>query len=126
MTVDELKTLGIPLPSFSEIDVLYIEGALEWILQNTDLTFDKANLDEVKALPAGAKLFTIKYRELMCNGAGVTSESVDGLSQSFSDSLKEEQLREYASSLLGEYMPQIRFTPASKRWDEGRGCFVWE
>lgn len=124
MTVEELQTLGIPLASYADIDVLYVESALDWILQNTTLQFDKSDLEAIKSLPAGAKLFIVKYREIMAYSAGTTSESVDGLSQSFSDAIKGAKLREYASELMGEYISQIRFTPARKRWDEGRRCYV--
>jgi hypothetical protein len=117
MTVEELKTLGIPLARYSEIDVLYVESALEWILENTTLVFDKSNPEEIKALPSGAKLFVVKYRELMNLPIGVTGESVDGLSQSFSDSLKKDRLLEYAYELMGGYMKSgVLFVPATNRW----------
>lgn len=124
MTGEELKTLGIPLASYNDIDVLYVESALEWILRNTTLEFSKSDPEAIKALPAGAKLFIVKYREIISSSAVTTSESVDGLSQSFSDAIKGEKLMEYAQELMGDYVFQIRFTPAVKRWDEGRKCFI--
>ena len=124
MTIDELKTLGIPLTRYNDIDVLYIESALEWLKVNTTLKFDVADLETIKALPAGAKLFVVKYRELMGLPLGVTSESVDGLSQGFSDTLKKDKLWEYANELLGDYMkPVISFVPAVEKWNY-RGCKV--
>lgn len=117
MTVEELKTLGIPLADYSEADVLYVESALDWITRNTSLVIDKSSIEQLKALPAGVKLFIVKYREVMSYSAGTTSESVDGLSQSFSEALKGQKLREYAAELMGEYIREIRITPARRRWD---------
>lgn len=122
MTVEELKTLGIPLARYDEIDVLYVESALDWIKSNTTLEFD--SLEEIKALPSGAKLFVVKFRELMTLPVGVTGESVDGLSQNFSDTLKKDKLLDLAYELLGEYIkPAISFVPAKERW-KYRGCKV--
>lgn len=124
MTVEELQELGIPLPRYTAVDVLYVESALDWILSNTTLEFNKSNLESIKALPSGAKLFVVKFRELMTLPVGVTGESVDGLSQNFSDTLKKDKLLDLAYELLGEYMkPAISFVPAKERW-KYRGCEV--
>lgn len=117
MTVEELQAIGIPLPQYSQEDTLYVESALDWLSKNTTLEFDKKNLDQLKSLPAGAKLFIAKYREVMKLPVGVTSESVDGLSQSFSDTLKSNELAEIAEALLGEFMkPAISIVTAKQKW----------
>lgn len=118
MTIEELKTLGIPLARYEEIDVLYVESALQWIKDNTTLEFDLSNPETITALPSGAKLFVVKFRELMNLPIGVTSESVDGLSQSFTDATKKSELLEWAYELLGSYMKSgISFVPAQPRWE---------
>lgn len=122
MTVEELQSIGLPLADYNELDVLYVESALDWILQNTTLEFDKNDLEALNSLPSGVKLFIVKYREIMSYSAGTTSESVDGISQSFSDTIKGVKLREYANELMGEYMSQLRFTAARKRWNDTSWC----
>ena len=117
MTVEELQTLGIPLTQYREIDLLYVESALDWLKANTTLEFDKNELETVKNLPSGAKLFIVKFREMMDLPVGVTSESVNGLSQSFSDTLKKDALYELASELLGDYVKSsLSFVSAQPKW----------
>ena len=121
MTIEELKTLGIPLPRYEDVDLLYIESAFDWLKSNTTLNFDKNDMETVKALPAGAKLFAVKYRELMLLPVGVTAESVDGLSQTFTSATKQAELLALANELLGDYMKSsISFIPATQKWSDNR------
>lgn len=88
------------------------QSAILWIKGNT--TFDT----DIEPLPPNAELFIEKYKEIMGLRPGVASESISGLSQSFSVSDIDALLKQYAASILGgEYMPSdLRFIPAADRW----------
>lgn len=87
------------------------ESALEWISKNT--TFDVTT----DPLPASVEMFIGKYAEVMGLRPGVASESISGLSQSFSGDIST-LLKQYASELIGEeYMvSEVRFVQAVDRY----------
>ena len=103
MTVETLTQLQIPITPADDTACMYADCALDWININTKLKYDLNNLPE--SLPSNVRLFILKYFELMYNNPGVTSESIQGLSQSFTGAERTGILLwEYASELLGEYM----------------------
>ena len=111
MTAQQLIDAGIILDSTSPADLLAAEAALDWIRANTIIT------ETLENLPAGAKLFIIKYCSAIGTPIGVASESIDGLSQSFSGTDKQTLILELAQSLLGSYLnSQVTFTPAKRKW----------
>lgn len=87
------------------------ESALEWISKNT--TFNVT----VDPLPASVEMFIEKYSQVMGLRPGVSSESISGLSQSFSGDISN-LLKQYASELIGEeYMvSEVRFVQAVDRY----------
>ena len=92
-------------------------AALEWIARNT--TFDVT----LTPLPAGIELFIEKYAQVMELRAGVTSESIAGLSQSFSSGVTvSELLKQYARELIGEeYMLSgVKFFSYQDPWVKRR------
>ena len=114
MTVSDFTNAGIPIED-TNLALLYAESALDWIKNNTTLQIDKSNLE---ALPSGAKLFVLKYADIMQADTTVTSESLGGMSQSFSAESRYSLLNDIASELLGEYMvSQVKFVAAQSRWD---------
>lgn len=115
MNADILKAADIPV-SNNPVALLQAEAALDWMLANTTLAFTKDE-ESIKALPACAKLFVVKYSEIMNQREGVASQSIEGLSQSFNATNKSNALWQLAHSLLGDYMKsQVRVTPAKRRW----------
>lgn len=117
----DAKTLidaGIPIPADDAAAALYAEAALDWMLNNTTLQFDKAEAATITALPASAKLFVVKYGEVMRRKAGVTSQSIEGLSQSFATGDDAAAaIWALANTLLSGWMKsQVRVTPARRRW----------
>lgn len=88
------------------------EAALEWISSNT--TFDVS----IEPLPAGVELFIEKYGQVMGIRAGVTSESISGLSQSFDTGSISALLKQYARELIGsEYVvSDVEVFPALDSW----------
>lgn len=118
MTIEELTALNLPLEATDEI-CLYIEAAIDWLNLNTRLTVDKADLvNSVQALPAGAKLFLCRYYDVMSTGGtGVSSESIGGMSQSFSTESKTTLLWQFARELISEYLlGQVHSVPNVSKW----------
>lgn len=108
MTREQIESLnlGITLDATSEI---IINSGLEWLSENT--TIDMNNL------PSCAKLFLIKFSEIQNMPTGVSSESIEGLSQSFDTSNKAEMIWQIADSLLSPYLKGlVRFVPSTKKW----------
>ena len=118
MKADELIAAGIPLSNNDSVSLLHAEAAIEWMQKNTTLSIDKSDMETIKALPATAKLFVIKFSETMRIRAGVTSQSMEGMSQSFDASENTSSLIwALANSMLSDYIkPQVRVIPAKRRW----------
>lgn len=92
-----------------------VNAAIEWLEENT--TVPTSNIER---LPACAKLFLIKYAEITGMRAGVTHESIEGLSQSFSDRDQSALIWDAAYELLGSYVKsQVRAIQAKPRWSYG-------
>lgn len=116
MNADILKAADIPV-SNDAVALLQAESAFDWMLANTTLAFNKDDAESIKALPACAKLFVVKYSEAMSLREGVASQSIEGLSQSFKATDKSTALWQLANSLLGDYLKsQVRVIPAKRRW----------
>ena len=118
MTVEELTALALPIEA-NEETCLYTEAAIDWLLANTTLVVDKADLiASVEALPAGAKLFICRYYDIMATGGtGVASESIGGMSQSFTTESKTTLLWQLASELIGAYLKgQVHSVPNVSKW----------
>lgn len=117
MSAEQLTAAGIPV-SNNATAVLFAEAALEWMQEHTTLHIDKADAAAIEALPACAKLFVVKYTEAITHRAGVTSQSIEGMSMSFDASENATSLIwGLANTLLRGYLKsQVRVTPARRRW----------
>lgn len=103
------------------MDTLTIQAAYEWVLANTTLEFDFNDPDELEALPACVKLFVAKFCDVMNMPVGVTSESIEGMSQSFDGTQKQWLISQYADELLGGYLKSgATFFRARNRWSDGQ------
>ena len=116
MSAGQLIEAGIPLSGSGASEVLKATAALEWIAENTTLTVDLEDPATIQKLPATAKLFVGKYAEILSLRAGVSSQSIEGLSMSFSTTDQGAMLWQLASTLLGCYLRQVRVFPAKRRW----------
>lgn len=118
MTAGQVKSLNLGIFPVNSSLCITVESAIDWVHSNTSLRFS-LDSEEVE-LPANVKLFIIKYVELMSATAGVASESISGLSQSFKNDDKESMLWDLASLILGESVlkPRVNFFSASSRWSE--------
>ena len=118
MTQEELKALDLPIEITGET-ALYTEAAIDWLIAHTTLSIDKGDLaNSVAALPAGAKLFMCRYYEVMSTGGnGIASESIGGMSQSFTTENKNTLLYQLASELIGQYLKgQVSSIPNMSKW----------
>lgn len=116
MTKEQAALLNLGF-EIKDTDLLMIESALQWVLNNTTLRFDVNKDDDLKALPASVRLFVVKFKEAMATDVSVSSESIEGLSQSFNTSDKNSLLWDLASSLLGDCLVSpVSFVSAVSRW----------
>lgn len=118
MTIEELYSLNLPFDNPTKETCLYVEAGLDWLKQNTNLNFDKNDVESINALPSGAKLFLFKFPEIMSTDTTIASESIGGMSQSFRETNKNNLLMDLASELLSDYLKSsFNFISAVKRWD---------
>lgn len=98
---------------------LYVNSAVAWINKNTTYSFEKACID----IPDECKLFIVKYSQLMSTQAGVASESISGMSQSFVTGQKlENSIYELAVALFGKdaiKMSNVTVFSGEGKWDYG-------
>lgn len=119
MTPKDLQEIGLSFPCATPEICLMVQAALEWVLNHTTLKFDRKNLQEVKCLPPGVKLFVMKYVEVMHATAGVQHENLQNMTLIFSSKEKGELIRQYASELLGNALKsEASFFRAKNRWSE--------
>ena len=117
MTNEQIATLNLGIQPINAKTCLLVESAFNWVLKNTTLKFDVANIEELKALPAEVRLFVSDYCDLMSISVGVASESIEGLSQSFRNESKKARIWELAENHLDEWLlSPVEFVAASKRW----------
>lgn len=117
MTTEQIESLGLDIP-INARSKLIIESGLEWVKENTTLEFDINSGEGVDTLPPSVKLFIVKFFDVQMLSVGVTSESIQGLSQSFDTSDKNALIWQIAEELLYPYLKsRIRFVTAKKRWN---------
>lgn len=116
MTLEELQQLELPIKANSKT-LLYINSTLEWLEEHTTLEFDKNSIESVQALPANAKLFLVKCTEIISRNEDVTSESIAGMSKSYSEKSVETLMLNSAKQLLRKYLkPNVKYYPCRRRW----------
>lgn len=101
---------GLPIGSTVEEKIM-VDAAIEWVKNNTTM-----DIDPDSELPSNVKLFVMKFNEVMSAQAGVTSESLGGMSQSFDTSDKAMLIRQYAAELLSPYFSCAKFVSVGRRW----------
>ena len=113
MTAEEVKSLNLGITPVDDRTILIVESGIDWLKTNTTL-----DLDDLAALPPCVRLFLVKFNDIYSVSAGVSSESIEGLSQSYSQRDNESLIWDIASSLLGGYLKsRVRFVAAEKRWN---------
>lgn len=117
MTEEQVRNLKLGIAPIDERVILTVESGLEWVNHNTTLNIDMNNDEELKALPSCVRLFLTKFVDVQMLSVGVSSESIEGLSQSFGGSDTNSILWQFAQELLSPYLEsRITFHTAKKRW----------
>ncbi len=117
MTAQQIELLHLGIAPIDDRVILICESGLEWVKANTTLEFDINNDNDLTALPSVVKLFLVKFFDVNMLSTGVSSESIEGLSQSFDTSDKSAMIWQYATELLSPYLKSgISFIPAQRRW----------
>lgn len=117
MTVEDIKNCGIPIIGKDTETLLMVQSGIEWLQQNTTFKIDMDNIETIASLPGGAKLFILKFCDLMNKSDNVISESIGGMSQSFSSENKSEFITNIAKQLIKPYLKSdFKFISAGKRW----------
>lgn len=112
LTSQQIQNLNLGIIPLDDRAVLHVNAALEWLAENTTI-----NTEDVENLPFRAKLFMSKYTEIFSIRAGVTSESIEGLSQSFASGNQTNLIWDMANDLLAaDLKSRIRFVPAQQRY----------
>lgn len=117
LTSEQVESLKLGIAPIDDRVCLIVESAFDWIEENTTLEIDVDNEETIKALPACVRLFIMRFFDVMVMTAGVQSESIESLSQTYSQSSKEDLIWDIANSLLSNYLKsRVRFVAAQKRY----------
>ena len=97
---------------------IIVKAALEWVAEHTTIPVNLDDPEVLVQLPARVQLFVQKYSELMERTAGMTSQSIEGLSMSFdANGDVNTSIWALANALLrGDMKSQVRVFPAKRRW----------
>lgn len=112
--LDDFREAGINIS-----DELAGNAALEWVQNKTTLEVDLEDPLTVKALPNLAKMFVMRFVEITTQSIGISSESIEGMSQSFRDNTDVATLLSLqADELLEQWLIDsgVRFVGATARW----------
>lgn len=111
LTKEQIETLGLGI-EINDKAVLNVNAAFEFITDNTTI-----DTTEIENLPACARLFMVKFCEISEMRTGVVSESIEGLSQSFSSGSQTALIWDTAYDLFGDKMKsRIKFVAAERKW----------
>ncbi len=112
MTSKEIQGLNLGIDESDSKAVLSVETAIEWLAENTTL-----DMTDLENLPAAARLFISKFCEITSLQSGVSSESIESLSQTFTQTSKNDMIWDIAETLLGDYIKcKIRFVAAERKF----------
>lgn len=117
LTNKQVESLKLGITPIDDKTTRIVGSAIEWIKRNTDFEFDLNNEDDVKALPDSVGLFIIKFFDVNKKRAGVSSQSIEGLSQSFDTKDINDQIWQFAEELFGDHLKgRVTFIAASNKW----------
>lgn len=117
ITSAQVESLKLGIAPIDDKTILTVESAFNWIADNTTLEIDLNDEKALEALPANVRLFVVQYFDIMSMRTGVASESIEGLSQSYSNETKKALIEQAAETLLDKWLKsKVRFVTAQKRW----------
>lgn len=111
LTKEQIESLGLGIATDDKA-VLNINAAFEFITDNTTI-----DTTDIVNLPACARLFMTKFCEISEMRIGVQSESIEGLSQTFTTGNQTNLIWDVANDLFGDKLKsRIRFVTAESKW----------
>ena len=117
MTAEQVQILKLGIAPIDERTILIVESGLDWVKHNTTLKFDIDKDEDLEALPSTVRLFLTKFFDVQMLGTGISSESIEGLSQSFDTSDKAAMIWQFAEELLAPYLiSRVKFVAAQSKW----------
>lgn len=112
MTKEQIENLKLGISPIDDRTILIIESGIDWLKKNT--TLDCGN---IAALPSCARLFLVKFFDVNMLNRTVSSESIEGLSQSYRSESMNDMLWDIADETVGDYLKgRVRFVSAVNRW----------
>ena len=118
LTREKAGKLRLQIDPDNDAEILLVENALAWIADNTTVTVDMDDLDNVQP---SVRLFITRYIEIMQLPLGISSESASGLSQSFdTDKDPNDLLIAAAEAIFGVdnvTAGAAHFVTATRGWD---------
>lgn len=112
MTAEQIAKLNLGIDTEDAKMVLTVDAALDWISTNTTI-----DIEDIENFPSCAKLFILKFSEITNMRAGVTSERIESLSQTFGTGNTSALIWDLANELLSGYLKShVRFVSAARKW----------
>ena len=101
LSIEQVESLGLGISPITAKTCLLVESGLVWVAKNTNIKI-KLTDEGLQELSAGVRLFVVKYIEIMSLRAGISSESISNLSQSFTSVDVSAMLWDVARELIGD------------------------
>nr|DAM77897.1 MAG TPA: putative head-tail connector protein [Caudoviricetes sp.] len=113
--------MGYQKGDLAEGRELDFAAALDWLSDNTDFRITDGSITEVAALPPSARLFILKFMEIMSSGgtlSGVSSESIGGMSKSYAvaSDMSGALMLLIRQLLRGHYTGGVKISMPRSRW----------
>lgn len=122
LTAANIEAMGYQKGDLAEGRELDFAAALDWLSDNTDFRITDGSITEVvAALPPSARLFILKFMEIMSSGgalAGVSSESIGGMSKSYAvaSDMSGALMLLIRQLLRGHYTGGVKISMPRSRW----------
>ena len=117
LTAANIEAMGYQKGDLAEGRELDFAAALDWLSDNTDFRITDGSITEVAALPPSARLFILKFMEIM-NSGGVSSESIGGMSKSYAvaSDMSGALMLLIRQLLRGHYTGGVKISMPRSRW----------
>lgn len=121
LTAANIEAMGYQKGDLAEGRELDFAAALDWLGDNTDFRLTDGSITEVASLPPSARLFILKFMEIMSSGgtlAGVSSESIGGMSKSYAvaSDMSGALMLLIRQLLRGHYTGGVKISMPRSRW----------
>lgn len=121
LTAANIEAMGYQKGDLAEGRELDFAATLDWLRDNTDFRLTDGSIVEVAALPPSARLFILKFMEIMSSCgtlSGVSSESIGGMSKSYAvaSDMSGALMLLIRQLLRGHYTGGVKISMPRSRW----------